>query len=199
MAALIHLNGPPGIGKSTIARLYVDQHPGVLNCDVDVLRTLIGGWADDFEAAGALIRPAALAMIEAYLASGHDVVFPQLLVNPTELARFEACATRAGARFVERYLMADVDQAVARFDRRGTTGASDQWHDQVQAIVASSGGEQALVRYHAALLQLLEQRPEAMVIESAEGQTDATYRQLLHSLPGEPAASTRSSGGRMTT
>lgn len=153
-----------------------------LNCDVDVLRTLIGGWSDDFEAAGALIRPAALAMIEAYLASGHNVVFPQLLVNPAELARFEACAARAGARFVERYLMDDVEQTVARFDRRGATGFPDPWHDQVRAIVASSGGDQALVRYHTALLQLLEQRPEAVVIPSTEGATDATYQRLLASL-----------------
>lgn len=43
VSRLIHLNGPPGIGKSTLARRYVDAHPGVLNCDIDVLRTLIGG------------------------------------------------------------------------------------------------------------------------------------------------------------
>lgn len=182
MVALIHLNGPPGIGKSTIARMYADDHPGVLNCDVDVLRTLIGGWADDFEAAGGLIRPAALAMIEAYLASGHDVVFPQLLVNPAELARFEACATRTGARFVERFLMDDVEQAIARFGRRGETGNRDPWHDQVRAIVASSGGSQALVRYHDALLQLLEERPQALVIPCAEGAVEATYERLLASL-----------------
>ena len=63
MTRLIHLNGPPGIGKSTLARRFADEHPGVLNCDVDVLRTLIGGWERDFERAGSLIRPAALAMI----------------------------------------------------------------------------------------------------------------------------------------
>ena len=78
MSRLIHLNGPPGIGKSTLARRFVDERPGVLNCDVDVLRTLIGGWQSDFARAGALIRPAALAMIEAYLGDGNDVVFPQM-------------------------------------------------------------------------------------------------------------------------
>jgi adenylate kinase family enzyme len=44
---LIHLNGPPGIGKSTIAQLYVDEHPGTLNLDIDRVRCLIGGSRDD--------------------------------------------------------------------------------------------------------------------------------------------------------
>src|SRR5690349_4903452 len=118
MSRLIHLNGPPGIGKSTLARRFVAAHPGVLNCDVDVLRTLIGGWQTDFARAGALIRPAALAMIEAYLRESNDVVFPQMLIDPDELARFEACATNAGAQFVERILMDGPDASIARFHRR---------------------------------------------------------------------------------
>lgn len=181
MATLIHLNGPPGIGKSTIARRYVEEHPGVLNCDIDILRTLIGGWSNDFAAAGGLIRPAALALIEAYLAGGHDVVLPQLLVNPDELARFEACASRAGALFVERFLMDDVEQAIVRFERRGAN-CTDPWHDQVRAIVASNGGVQVLVRYHAGLLNLLEQRPHAVLIPSTDGDSHATYQRLLASL-----------------
>ena len=48
MPILIHLNGPSGVGKSTLAQRYVDEHPGVLNLDIDAVVSLIGGWRDDF-------------------------------------------------------------------------------------------------------------------------------------------------------
>lgn len=179
---LLHLNGPPGIGKSTIARRYVDEHPGVLNCDIDVLRTLIGGWEADFAGAGALIRPAALAMIEAYLRNGHDVVLPQMLFDPGELARFEGCAVAAGAEFVERFLMDDREAAVARFNRRGASTPSDPWHQQVRAIVAANGGDDELTRCHDELGRLLAQRPDAVVVTSVEDDIAATYEGLLDSL-----------------
>lgn len=182
MSRLIHLNGPPGIGKSTLARRYVAEHPGGLNCDIDVLRTLIGGWDSDFAGAGALVRPAALAMIAAYLESGHDVVLPQLLVAPAELARFEACATGVGAQFVERVLMDGRDASVARFHRRGRSGEENPWHDQVRAVVAASGGDQVLADFHAGLEQLVSERPYAGLIPCVEGAVDQTYRELVASL-----------------
>lgn len=176
MARLIHLNGPPGIGKSTLARRYVDEHPGVLNCDVDVLRTLIGGWQADFNAAGALIRPAALAMISAYLEQGRDVVFPQMLVDREEIARFEGCAHRVGAQFVEYMLMDNRLAAVERFHRRGQNGAYDPWHTEVRRIVEQLGGDEFLVRTHAGLRSLINQRPAVVTITCVEGQVDDTYR-----------------------
>lgn len=182
MSRLIHLNGPPGIGKSTLARMFVDNHPGVLNCDVDVLRTLIGGWQEDFPRAGALIRPAALAMIEAYLRSGHDVVFPQMLFNPLEVSRFEESATQAGADFVERMLMDTPTAAVARFHRRGHSGPEDPWHAQVRTIVAAQGGDALLADNHEALERLLHERPAAVVVNSSEGEIEQTYALLVESL-----------------
>lgn len=182
MSRLIHLNGPPGIGKSTLARRYVAEHPGVLNCDIDVLRTFVGGWEDDFDEAGALIRPAALALIGAYLANGHDVVLPQMLMNPAELAKFEAAATGVGAEFVERFLMDTAAASVARFHGRGSGETADPWHDQVRAIVAANGGDAELARCHAALEGLLAERPNAVVVSTAAGEVDETYRSLLESL-----------------
>lgn len=182
MTRLIHLNGPPGIGKSTIARRYVADHHGVLNCDIDVLRTLIGGWSADFGTAGALIRSAALAMIEAYLRTGHDVVLPQMVLDPGQLARFESCAENAGAQFIERFLMDDAEVAVARFSRRGASTPDDPWHSQVRAIVAADGGDEELMRCHAALTGLLAERPGAQVVPSVEGEAEATYERLLGTL-----------------
>jgi predicted kinase len=182
MSRLIHLNGPPGIGKSTLARRFAEAHPGVLNCDVDVLRTLIGGWRDDFARAGALIRPAALAMIEAYLREGNDVVFPQMLIDPVELARFEKSATSSGARFIERVLMDTSTASVARFHRRGQYEPDDPWHDHVRNIVAAEGGDAALARNHAALERLLAERPGAVLVHSSEGEIEETYRTLIETL-----------------
>ncbi|WP_343908761.1 AAA family ATPase [Nocardioides aquiterrae] len=185
MSRLIHLNGPPGVGKSTLARRYVADHPGTLNCDVDVLRSLVGGWEADFVGAGALIRPAALAMIEAYLGTGQDVVLPQMLIRPTELARFEGAASAANAEFVERFVMDERDAVVARFHRRGDSDPAP-WHRQVREIVAGQGGDEHLLRCHDALERLLAERPQAVAIVSRDGAVEATYRALLDSLAPSP-------------
>lgn len=121
-------------------------------------------------------------MIEAYLREGNDVVFPQMLIDPAELTRFEASATNAGAQFVERVLMDSPDAAIARFHRRGRSEPDDPWHDHVRSIVAAEGGDAVLTRSHAALERLLVERPGAVLITSSEGAIDQTYRSLLATL-----------------
>lgn len=74
---LILLNGPPGIGKSTLAQRYVDDHPGSVNLDIDRIRSLIGRWRDDPLPAGLHARAMALAAARVSLRAGRDVVIPQ--------------------------------------------------------------------------------------------------------------------------
>lgn len=85
MSVLIRINGPPGIGKSTIAQLYADRHPGVRNLDIDKIPGLIGGWQHRFAETGELVRPIAKAMARTHLEAGGDVVMPHFIGRISEL------------------------------------------------------------------------------------------------------------------
>ncbi|MFJ1762676.1 hypothetical protein ACIOD2_20325 [Amycolatopsis sp. NPDC088138] len=97
MPKLIHLNGPTGIGKSTIAASYAERHPGVLNLDTDRVVCLIGGWRDTFFQTFKAAQLLTAAMAETHLRTGHDVVMPQLATRVVDIEDF-----RAGGRWDER-------------------------------------------------------------------------------------------------
>jgi cytidylate kinase len=181
VARLILLNGPPGIGKSTVAARYADEHPGTLNCDIDLLRTMIGGWEDDYAGAGALIRPVALAMITVYLRESGDVVLPQLLARESELERFVAAGTAASANVSEVLLMADPETCVVRFEARDATSPQ---HRAARETVNRAGGTETLRQYHAALTDLTARRPWTRVVEAGHGDVEGTYRAVLDAVPG---------------
>ncbi len=104
-ARLILLNGLPGVGKSTLAERYRADHPGVLCCDPDRLRPMIGGDPADIAEA---VRSLALVMATTHLRSGHDVVMPQLVADPRQLQRFVAAAEDGGGRLLVVMLVGDL-------------------------------------------------------------------------------------------
>ncbi len=181
MPRLIHLNGPPGIGKSTLAQMYADANPGVLNLDIDLLRALIGGWRDRFAETGAIVRPLALSMAAAHLTGGRDVIMPQYLGSLAEIERFEAVARDNGAVFCEIALMDAKQQAVQRFYRRGGHG-EPAWHRYVQQVVERSGGTALLARNYDQLTRVLAARPKIVIVPSAEGAIQDAYRALTAAL-----------------
>jgi len=73
---LILLNGPPASGKSTLAARFVESHPLALNLEIDVVRHLLGGWADQPTEAGLLARKIAIGMARTALEAGRDVIIP---------------------------------------------------------------------------------------------------------------------------
>ena len=185
MPRLIHLNGPPGIGKSTLAQRYVDEHPGVLNLDIDQVRTLIGGWRQRFAETGEIVRPVALSMAAAHLRGGRDVVMPQLLCQLSEIARFEAAAHDSGAVFCQVVLMDTKQQSLERFNHRGE-GGEQIWHQQVQEIVDDLGGQALLADWHDQLVAVIAARSDARVVPSTAGAIQQTYEALTAVLDRSP-------------
>ena len=165
MARLIVLNGPPGCGKSTIARRYAEDHPPALALDVDRVRDLIAG---DLGEAGRLARDIAIAAARVHLTAGHDVVVPQFLGRPEFLDRLAALATELGVAYHEIVLHDSKDNAIRRFTERGTVQATpaelSAMYDNLQRIIAT-------------------RRPT--VIPSVEGDPTDTYRALLTVLNAE--------------
>lgn len=178
---MIVLNGPPGCGKSTLAQMYVDEHALALNLDVDRVRSLIGQWRDDPQAAGLLARSIALAAARTHLMAGHDVVIPQFLGRPTFIEHVERLANELDAQFHEIVLLDSKENALRRFTER-SRAAVDPAHVESQEIVERSGGLEELSAMYDRLVSVIASRPTAKVVPTESGQVEQAYRDFLSKL-----------------
>jgi predicted kinase len=179
MSVLLHLNGAPGVGKSTIAERIVASRPGWLNCDIDILRTLIGGWKNTFAAAGAQIRPVAREMMAAQLATGLGVVLPQLIMQDRELAQFKSLATVCGVPYVHVYVDASDEELSMRWQRRN---AGSPWAATSQRVLRELGGT-AAVLVAGGLARELAMVDRAVFVRSDRGRIDDAVAQIANLLP----------------
>jgi predicted kinase len=179
VGTLLHLNGPPGLGKSTLSALWAERHPPTLNLDIDVLHPLVGGWRDPEQDTHALARPLGKAMAAVHLGSGHDVVLPQNITRLSEVEAFERIAHERGADFREVVLLDDRAAAIARFHQRQDDSA---WNQHNRRVVADLGGDAFLEEMYDQLLAVLDARPAAVVVRSVPDAVEETYAALERAL-----------------
>ena len=175
------LNGPPGCGKSTLAQMYVDEHPLALNLDIDRVRGLIGQWQVDPHTSGLLARTLALAAARAHLTAGHDVVVPQFLGRPEFLEQLERLAEDVGADFREIVLLDAKESMLRRFAAR-SDAALDPAQVEAQELLDRSGGLDELSAMYDRLLSVIATRPGVRVVPTEDGQIRQAYRAVVDEL-----------------
>jgi predicted kinase len=184
VARLLHLNGPPGVGKSSVARAYAADHPGALLLDADVVVSMISGWRDAFWETLHVARRLAAAMAREHLVAGADVVLPQLVTRDDEIAPYLAAVEDAGAGYVEVVLLADPDTTVSRFQAR----AADEREPigrHVGSVVAAGGGPELLATIRGDLLTYLEGRGSSyLAIDTSTSIPAEVYAELRSLLDG---------------
>lgn len=173
------LNGPPGIGKTTLARRYVLDRPLALALDIDTLRRALGRWEANQESAGLLARGMALAMIRTHLAAGHDVVVPQYVARTDFLDALTAAAEAGGGRFAEVYLTDTRAAARERFEARAGDESAAQHHAEAVRDVGGRAGLAAMVDRIEAVRT---RRTGAITVVTEAGEIEESYRALVAAL-----------------
>lgn len=178
---LLLLSGPPGIGKSTIAQKYVDEHPMALKLDIDLVWWMMGQWQASRPHSHKQKMKLAYALAHTHLYEGYDVIVAQDLESLDYYKEFEAIANTCKADLREVTLLAPLDEAIERCKARGRA-LGYKTGFRPGGILESEGKEKKLEQMYNTVLEVIEARPNMVVIQSELGQTDKTYQLLLAAL-----------------
>jgi predicted kinase len=166
------------VGKSTVARRFVAQHPLTLLVEVDALRVAMGGWREH-PGTRLLARKLALALVATHLEAGHDVVMAQYLGRPDFVGDLAATAERRGAGFVEVVLAAPADVVKERLRRRRSADPPEHPADIVPADALGDLVADAFQR----LAERAGTGPAPLTVP-AGGDVEATCAHLVEALAG---------------
>jgi predicted kinase len=160
---LVILNGPSGVGKSTLAeRLHRDMPLSVL-IEVDAWRRFISGYREHKEESLTLAYRFSLAAAEACLEAGRSVIVDKAVLDADPfLDSLYALGTKHTADIREFLLIARKETLLKRADERGLAPDSLLTREKVVEL-----GEKA----H----EFKQSRSQAIVVDTEELSPDAVY------------------------
>ncbi len=178
---LIILNGALGVGKSTLAEKYAEEHPLTLKLDIDEVRRWISNFREKKEISGPLAKKIAGEMARVHLQAGYDVVISQIFTQAEYIESLESIAKECKADFFEILLATSKENSIQRFIERGK---SEGYQDGFRpgGLVTLGGKEKKLEQMYEAMMLMVSNRANTKIVESLEGDIAGTYNKLLENL-----------------
>lgn len=136
---LIIINGPAGVGKSTVARRIHQDMPLSVYIDVDEIRKNINNYAEERRTSGLLAFEISLKIVSCSLENGHDVILDKMMYEFIKEDRsrdiiddYISCGNMHDAEIHEIILWADLNTVQERSFNRGYQEPRIMTHDRVE-------------------------------------------------------------------
>ncbi len=163
---LIIINGPTGVGKSTIAKEVHKKLPLSFLLEVDAQRRYISGYKDFREESGELMFDISKAVTEECLRHGRDVVVDKIIIDSEiTLNKFIEIGKKYNAEVFEFILNSDRELWLNRINERGyrengslTPEKAEWFWDKIQ--------------------EYIKKRPEAVVVDTSNKTVEETLGEL---------------------
>jgi len=151
---LIILNGPPGVGKSTIAARLHQELPSSAIIDIDELRrTTMPDYREQREESLRLAHELAAEAIDDNFKNGYDVIIDKAISDSGTIDSFIEIGKRYDAQICEFILFADKATVQKRADERGYRPGSLLTQEKVGEMWEKANA-------------LRIQRPNALVVDT---------------------------------
>ena len=178
---LILLNGTPGLGKTTLAKLYIDNNPLAMCLDVDYIWFMFGQWQAMRPESDRLKLKYSYELARLHLNEGYDVIVPNLIQTVSQYKEFEQIAHATGSELIELVLTAPLNVALKRLKTRGrASGYKTGWRPG--GVMDTGGREKLFVEMYKNVQDIIILRPNIRLIKSTEHDIDSNYQAMLEEI-----------------
>lgn len=169
---LIILNGPPGVGKSTLATRLAEKVPGTEIIEIDVLRRTIPEYREHRKESILAAYNLALAALKEHFSQGRSVIVDKAAFFPETVDRFVETGKLCGAEIFEFFIFADKSTIQARADARGyrpgglltRERVGEKW-DEADAFCKQRPQATLIDTFHLTMDQVFEEVSRAILSE----------------------------------
>ncbi len=166
---LILINGPPGVGKSTVAEKLHKAIPLSYLLEIDALRRNIANYREQVKESGELSYDVSTAIVEACFNAGSDVIIDKAISDIEVIDSFFQVAKKYNANIYEFILNASKELVIKRAENRGyrvggllTSEKVERWWEDTQ--------------------EYIKKRPQAIVVDTETLSQEEVYKYITDKL-----------------